>query len=114
MLDCNLCIILLTTFLSNTIYGLAAPFLPQLLEAKGIEPTWTGLIFAAYAIATIFVSLIAGKIVDRVSHAWIMFIGTLLMSGSIAAFSIAFDLEENWEIIAFSIGLRLAQGKIAF
>ena len=110
MLDCSLCIILLTTFLSNTIYGLAAPFLPQLLEEKGIDPTWTGLIFASYAIATIFVSLIAGKIVDKISHAWVMFAGTLLMSGSIAAFSCAFSLEENWEIIAVSIGLRLAQG----
>ena len=96
MLDCSLGIILLTTFLSNTIYGLAAPFLPHLLEEKGIETFWTGLIFAAYAIATIFVSLIAGMIIDCVSHAKVMFIGTLLMSASIAAFSLAFNLDENW------------------
>ena len=85
MVDCSLCIILTMTFLSNTIYGLAAPFLPQLLEEKGINPTWTGLIFAAFAIAFNFSSLIAAKIVDSISHARIMFASTLLMSGSVAA-----------------------------
>ena len=96
MLDYDLCIIILNTFLANNIYGLAAPFLPKLLEEKGIEPIWTGLIFAAFAIAYIFASVIAGKIVDRVSHTLIMFIGSLLMAVSIAAFSIVFNLEENW------------------
>jgi len=36
MIDKNIAIILITVFMSNTIYGLAAPFLPQLLEDKGI------------------------------------------------------------------------------
>ena len=96
MLDCNLLIILPTTFLANCIYGLMMPFLPLLIEEKGIDTTWTGLIFASYAVALIFVSLIAGKIVDQVTHARTMFIGTLVMAVSISAFSVAFDLEENW------------------
>ena len=48
MIDRNIAIILCATFLANINYGLAAPFLPQLLEGKGIQQAWTGLIFAIY------------------------------------------------------------------
>ena len=68
MIDRNIAIMLCSTFLANTLYGLAAPFLPSLLEAKGVQSVWTGIIFASYAIAMIFMSLVAGKIVDRIGH----------------------------------------------
>ena len=111
MLDRKLGIILITALISNTIYGLAAPFLPQLLEDKGIASSWTGVIFAVYSISMVVVSLIAGSIVDSVGHSRLMSFGSLLMATSIASFSTAIYLEQNWTIIGLAIILRILQGK---
>ena len=111
MLDKSIGIILCTVFLSNTIYGLAAPFLPALLAEKGIASTWTGVIFAAYAVSMVFVSLAVGKVLDRIGHAKIMAFGALLMALSIASFSSAIYIESNAAIIAVAVLLRACQGK---
>eukprot|EP00353_Schmidingerella_taraikaensis_P006822 CAMPEP_0185568234 /NCGR_PEP_ID=MMETSP0434-20130131/1255_1 /TAXON_ID=626734 ORGANISM="Favella taraikaensis, Strain Fe Narragansett Bay" /NCGR_SAMPLE_ID=MMETSP0434 /ASSEMBLY_ACC=CAM_ASM_000379 /LENGTH=67 /DNA_ID=CAMNT_0028182679 /DNA_START=119 /DNA_END=318 /DNA_ORIENTATION=+ len=66
-------------------YGLAAPFLPALLEERGVASTWTGLIFGIYAISMVVFSLITGKIVDKVGHNKIMAIGTFVMALSIVS-----------------------------
>ena len=113
MLDRNICIILLTVLLSNTIYGLAAPFLPQLLDDKGVPSSYTGVIFAVYSISMIVVSLVAGVIVDKCGHARLMAFGSILMSVSIAAFSTAIYLDSNWSIICLAIVLRIGQGKFS-
>jgi len=55
----------------------------------------------------IFFSLIAGSIVDRVTHAKVMAIGAITMAISITAFSTAIYLPEKWQIITLGIGLRL-------
>ena len=58
-------IIIAVLFLSNTIYGLAAPFLPTLFESRGIAESFIGLIFSAYAIAYCIMAPIIGMVVDR-------------------------------------------------
>ena len=60
LLDKQIILLLLVLFLSNTIYGLGSPFLPQVFVEKGISHTWTGVIFSSYAVATIFTSLFIG------------------------------------------------------
>ena len=55
----------------------------------------------------IFSSLLVGKIVDRAGHAKILSIGTLAMSISVAAYSVLIYLDENWQVITFSIFLRI-------
>ena len=111
MIDRNIVIMLCSTFLANTLYGLAAPFLPSLLEAKGVESVWTGIIFASYAVAMIVMSLVAGKIVTKFGHGNIIAFGALLMALSVSAFALAIYLEEKWQIVALGIGLRILQGK---
>ena len=96
MLDKNSAIILVTIFLSNTIYGLAAPFLPKLLEDKEIAQSWTGIIFASYAVSQVCFALICGKIVDGCGHKKIMVIGAFGMSCAIASFSVAIYLDAKW------------------
>ena len=86
MSDKSFIIIIAVLFLSNTIYGLASPFLPVLLESRGIKETWTGLIFASYAIAYCIMAPIIGMLIDKVRHNRIMALGILLMSLSIASF----------------------------
>jgi len=110
MLDRYFLTILVTTFLVNTMYGLAAPFLPALLEERGVASTWTGLIFGIYAISMVVFSLITGKIVDKVGHNKIMAIGTFVMALSIVSFAAAIYIDSNGLIIAFAIVLRILQG----
>jgi len=59
----------------------------------------------------VFVSLLAGSIVDKVGHARLMSFGALLMALSIAAFSSAIYLDSNLAIILLAIILRILQGK---
>ena len=99
-------------FLSNTIYGLASPFLPTILDDLGIEALMTGIIFGAYAIAAAIVSPIVGLIIDKCGHAKMLCLGTILMSISCTSFGLAAYLEgNNTAIIIVAICLRVLQGK---
>ena len=111
MMDKSKAMILLLLFASNTIYGLASPFLPTFFEDRGISSTWTGMIFAAYAIASTIVSLLSGKCLDKVGHNKIMLFGGLLMSASIVSFGLITRIESNVYLIAVAIFLRVCQGK---
>ena len=111
MFDRSAGLLFLLLFISNTIYGLASPFLPTFFEDRGINSTWTGLIFTAYAIAPIIVSLIAGKLLDKVRHSRVILFGALLMSASIVSFGLIERIDNNEALIAVSILLRLGQGK---
>jgi len=110
MIDRHILLILLVLFVSNTIYGLASPFLPTELEEKGIDSIWTGIIFSAYAVATIFTSLGVGCCLNTVGHNKIIFWGSLIMAICIIAFGQVENLEAKESIIIISIALRLGQG----
>lgn len=111
MVDSSIVLILAVLFLSNTIYGLASPFLPRLLEDRGISESWTGLIFATYAIAYMIGAPVIGSLVDKIGHGVIMTVGILLMSGAIASFGTAINVDTNEKLIGMAIGLRAVQGK---
>jgi hypothetical protein len=51
MYDKSIVMLMAMLFMTNTIYGLASPFLPILLVDAGVDSTWIGLIFAMYAVA---------------------------------------------------------------
>ena len=99
-------VIIFTLFLSNSISGLAAPFLPIFLSKRGIEDTWIGLIFASYAIGLTFGSPIVGKIIDKTGHRKIMIYGTLLMSIACSSFGLAKYIENNTLLILVGVFLR--------
>ena len=111
MVDLSLTGIVLIVFLANTIYGLASPFLPPLLEAQGINTSWTGLIFASYAIGVTVSAPIVGSLIDKLGHKKIMATGVLLMAACCGVLSLAKYLEgNNGAIIGAGIGLRFFQG----
>eukprot|EP00351_Strombidinopsis_sp_SopsisLIS2011_P002905 CAMPEP_0116875820 /NCGR_PEP_ID=MMETSP0463-20121206/7931_1 /TAXON_ID=181622 /ORGANISM="Strombidinopsis sp, Strain SopsisLIS2011" /LENGTH=64 /DNA_ID=CAMNT_0004522145 /DNA_START=18 /DNA_END=212 /DNA_ORIENTATION=+ len=62
---------------SNSAYGLIAPFLPQELAKKDIGQDMVGIIFAIYSIAVIIMSLGVGKAFDYLGQsnllAWGLF-----------------------------------------
>ena len=111
MFDRSICLLVLALFVSNTIYGLASPFLPTVMDEKNISSVWTGVIFSAFAIASILSSLLIGKTLDKIGHNRVIMLGCLLMAGCIAAFGFIDDLEKAEYVIPISIALRVGQGK---
>ena len=93
MLDRSILLILFCTFISNTIYGLASPFLPTVLELKDVSSVWTGVIFSAYAIASTIVAVLTGLVLDKIGHNKVIMFGAFLMSGSIIAFGFIEDID---------------------
>ena len=96
--------------MANLSYGIASPFLPQILEDKGIDSTWTGLIFGVFAIAAFVASLCIGKVLDKVGHKLIVTIGSILMGLSIFSFNFMLDIDEELSVILLSLALRMVQG----
>ena len=111
LVDLSICLLAFTILISNSIYGLASPFLPTVLEEKEITSVWTGVIFSSYAVATIFTSLVVGKIIDSIGHNRIIMFGCFLMAVSIGCFGLIEGIVQNEQVIAISILLRLGQGK---
>lgn len=103
--------IVLLLLLSNINYGLASPFIPVLIAERGIASIWTGLLFAVYSISYVMVSFITGNYVDRIGHAKVIGVGTLLMSVSVGACSTVIFMESNALIIGVAVFLRVCQGK---
>ena len=107
MLDKSILIILAVLLLSNTIYGLASPFLPRLFVERGIAESWTGFIFACYAIAYSVMAPIVGMIIDKASYKLIMTCGIILMATSIASFGFSTYISSNSCLIGTATLLRI-------
>ena len=93
MIDRSILLLLFCSFISNTIYGLASPFLPTVLELKEVSSVWTGIIFSAYAIAATIVAILTGSLLDKIGHSKVITFGAFLMSCSIIAFGFIEDIE---------------------
>ena len=111
MCDFTLVLLLVTIFFANMMYSLASPFLPEVLEEKGITSVWTGIIFAVYAVAKTFTNIITGKVIGKCGHKRIIMVGAFIMAGTIASFGFIEGMDAKEYIIISSIGLRLLQGK---
>jgi MFS family permease len=107
MLDKSILIIMAVLLLSNTIYGLASPFLPRLFVERNIAESWTGFIFACYAIAYSIMAPIVGMIIDKATHKFIMILGILLMSTSIASFGFTTYIASNSCLLGTAAVLRI-------
>lgn len=53
--------ILAAVLISNISYIMIAPFLPLEFETKGVDGDVVGVVFAAYPVASIIISLIMAK-----------------------------------------------------
>ena len=113
MLDYNIIVICVTVLLVNMSYGLTAPILPPLLEARGVASSYIGSIWTCFSVAVIIVSLIAGSIVNCVGHSLLMTIGAMVMAAAIAAYSTAVYIPDDggYEFLYLAIALNTIQGK---
>ena len=106
-------ILLATLFMSNLIYGLAAPFLPNEMAELKIESYWTGIIFSAYAVASIAASIGVGSKLEKIGHVRAVATGTLMMGATTVSFGFLGFLTEDQKyiFIVAAMLLRLFQGK---
>ena len=107
MFDKSIFLILAMLGITNTIYGLASPFLPTLLNEAGIEETWTGLIFSMYAVASITTSLFVGKLINRIGHRIMITAGATLMALSIIGFGAVHHVTDKLMIVLLFNLLRI-------
>ena len=92
MYDSSIYLLVALTGMTNLIYGLAAPFLPTMLNDRGVAETWTGLIFAIYAVSSMVTSLFVGKTIGNNRHRKMITCGTILMGISIAGFGLVYKV----------------------
>ena len=59
--NCTFIVLILIMVISNSFYALAAPFLPPVLEEKGVHAGYVGVVFAAFSIATVIFSPIVAQ-----------------------------------------------------
>ena len=111
MVDFTLVLLLVDSFFANMIYSLASPFLPKVLAEKGIGTVWMGIIFAVYAVAKTFSSIITGKVIGKFGHKIIITVGAIILVVTVASFGFIEDMDDKECIIISSIGLRILQGK---
>ena len=95
---------------TNSVYTLAALFLPTVFAAKSVEGAWLGLVFAAYSIAVVAVSPFVGKILRRVGFANLIAFGLVCMGVSIVPFGYFSEMQSATTCIYVGILLRVMQG----
>lgn len=108
MYDRSIYFLIVVLMMTNMIYGLASPFLPTLLDDSGIKETWTGIIFAIYAIAVMIASLFVGKLIDKVGYRNMVSAGVIIMSASICGFGLVYRVTDKTVIIVSFLLLRFA------
>ena len=113
MTDPSFYLLLTAIFLANTIYGLASPFLPTVLDNKDVSSIWTGIIFASYAFAATIVSILTGKILEKAGHKNVITIGAFLMCAAIVSFGFVDDIDDKTLLISICVLLRICQGTAA-
>lgn len=85
----SLVVICIINCLSNSGYGLVAPFLPQELKARFIRLDIYGYIFGIYSVAFILVSPIIGELLRRYRKRKLIFmIGMISMAISLIAYAV--------------------------
>lgn len=64
-MDKTIYFLLVCNVISNSAYGMIAPFLPQKLQSKDVDENLIGIIFSVYSASVIIMSLFVGKVFDR-------------------------------------------------
>ncbi|HEY4004336.1 MAG TPA: MFS transporter [Pseudonocardia sp.] len=78
----------LALFTDMLVYGLAIPVLPLLPSVVAAGPTATGALFAAYAAATLAVTPLAGRLVDRVGPRRPLLLGLFGLAAATVLFAV--------------------------
>lgn len=101
---------LVACLISNTSYIIIAPFLPLEFKSKGVDADVTGLIFAAYPVASIATSLILAKWKFQLDSSVKISVGLFFMGLCFIAFGMTHYINSPALISWLGIAIRLLQG----
>lgn len=97
--------------ISNSVYGIIAPFLPGVLKSRGIDSRMFGYIFSAYSLAFTVWSPIVGILHRYIKIKHIMMAALFMMAISMLGYAYAPSIiEDNNQLMSCLIFLRVIQG----
>jgi multidrug resistance protein len=96
-------LVTLATFTDIVAYSIAVPVLPDLSRRLGASPTMMGLLFAAFGLTLLPVSVPMGAVSDRIGRKVPMLIGLVALAGSTLLFAFA-------DTLSLLFAARLVQG----
>lgn len=110
--DMSLIVICIINCLSNSGYGLVAPFLPQELKERHIRLDIYGYIFGIYSVALIVFSPLIGELLRRFRRRKLIFmIGMISMATSLVAYALLPRIISNNSVLVGTLILfRFLQG----
>lgn len=85
-------LVTLATFADLLAYTVAVPVLPDLASRLGATPTTVGLLFGAFGVTLLAVSIPTGMLSDRIGRRAPMALGMLALAGATVAFAFSRDL----------------------
>jgi MFS family permease len=78
----------LALFTDLLVYGIAIPVLPLLPSVVSAGPSATGALFAGYAAATLVMTPVAGRLVDRFGASRPLLVAMVVLAGASALFTV--------------------------
>ena len=102
--------VMLCTLVSNSAYGLVAPFLPPVFKAKGVTGGQVGLVIGIYSVAVMLCSPFLGRIMKQAGNINMIAIGTGLMGMAFVCFGWVERIENSILITVVGLVLRFLQG----
>lgn len=96
------------TLLSNCGYSIIAPFMPVVLDQRGVNQVLSGLIFAIYSLAFVVVSPFMGEVIQFFGNVKTICLGLALMGTSFLVYGLIQAIEINlfW-YVSFSLISRI-------
>jgi MFS family permease len=96
----------LALFTDLLVYGIAIPVLPLLPSVVSAGPSATGALFAGYAAATLVITPVAGRMVDRFGPSRPLLVAMLVLAGATALFTV----RDTYPVLLLA---RIVQGAAA-
>mmetsp|Transcript_5071 Transcript_5071/g.3503 ORF Transcript_5071/g.3503 Transcript_5071/m.3503 type:complete len:189 (+) Transcript_5071:93-659(+) len=109
-MDKTIYFLLVCNVISNSAYGMIAPFLPQKLQSKDVDENMIGIIFSVYSASVIIMSLFVGKVFDRFGPVYTIAYGLFQMGVAIILFGFIEPMNSPLTITFYAICVRLLQG----
>ena len=103
----DMLMILTVIVIEGLIYGLASPFLPGVLEEKGISTFTTGIIFAASP--AIIVCMLTGPALEKIGHVRMLGWGAMTVAVGSTCLGVLPFLDNKAVIVTLCITFRFLQ-----
>ena len=92
-------------------YSSVAPFLPSLLEEKGLSSSWNAGVFAIYAVGHMFSVIMAQRLcLPKLGRAWTLTLSSVVLPLSMLGLALLKFISNDLLFLSLALLLRLLQG----